>query len=154
VGQRADGDDVDTGRGDIGDGGQVDVAACLDQRATVHESDAGAKFVKGEVVEHDRVNTAREDGDDLVDAVDLDLKMGGVADRGAHLRDRFRDAESGRGEHGEVVVFGEDGVAETEAVVVSPAAGDGVAVQNSKTGHGLAGVDDAGASSCHEGHIV
>ena len=116
-------------------------------------STPAAQVVQGEVVQHDGVHPGGEHGLDLLERVDLHLEVGGVAELGLgaaqHCGQLRRVAA---GEDGQVVVLGQHGVGEAEAVVGAAAAAHGVAFEHPQPRRRLAGVGDAGPGAGHERH--
>src|SRR5690606_41089120 len=116
---------------------------CLYDRPAGYHPGPRTQFVGREVVEHDRVDARGDALLDLVEAIDPDLEMHGVAEACSRPANRLADRHPGGGEHGEVVVFRHHGIREREAVVAPAAVAYGLTFEDAQPGGGLAGVDDA-----------
>ena len=119
--EAADGDDVHPRGGDVRHSGEVDVAAGLDAGPAAHQLDAGRQLGHREVVQHDGVHPGGQDRLDLLHRVHLHLEVRRMAElrpgAAQHLGELRRVAP---GQDGQVVVLGQDGVGEAEAVVGPP----------------------------------
>src|SRR5690606_1946819 len=87
VRESADRDDVDARLGDRTHGVEAHSPGRLDDRTPRHDRETLPQLVGREVVEHDRVDTRCDDLLDLVEAIDLDLKVHGVTDPGSRPAD-------------------------------------------------------------------
>lgn len=108
----------------------------------------------GHVVEEDDIDGAPQDGHEegeLAEGVDLDLEEAEPAREPASGFHRpLVDSEGPHGvvgDGGEVVVLDEDGVVESEAVAVAPAAADGVFLEVAEAGGLFCGCRRRGLAS-------
>ena len=110
MGERAYGDDVDTGGGDLWNACEGDAAAGFDESATGDLFYGGGELRGGEVVEEDGVGAGGEDGFDLVGAVDFYFDVGSVGEFVAEGLQGVGEVGAGGGDDGEVVVLCHDSV--------------------------------------------
>jgi len=149
VGDGADGDEIDAGFGDGADGIEADAAGGLGEGTAGDQLHSGAELVGRHVVEEDDIGAGLSGEASLVKGVGLDFDAKG--------REEFSGATNGSsdgigefgGESREVIVLDEYHVPETDAMVLSATAGDGVLLEKAPAGCGLPGIEDACAGTVY-----
>lgn len=142
MGESADGDVIRSGFGVVAHILEIDSAGDFDGYVagvtadTVH---ASAHLIGSHVVEEERFCSEFKRLVEFLGSSHLDfdgLITGAV-------RERFRQDSGNSSAEIDVIVLDEDSVGEVEAVVLASAAADGILVQKTHTGHGLAGIENA-----------
>ena len=151
MGESPDGDAIDTGLGDSGDGAEVHPAAGLEEGAGgefVPQSDGPDKLLVRHVVEENLVDAPEPEEDfDLVEAVGFELDedvwmlVPDFGETGGEI--------DGIGVRDEVVVLHHDGVVETHPVVRAAPMDDGGFLQFPPSRGRLPGVEETGAGADH-----
>ena len=149
MGEGTDGDLVDAGGRDGGDGVEVHAAAGFEENVLFAAYFDGCTelFVR-HVVEKDEVDVAEAAEEaDLIEGIGFDFDENV---RGAFfgLVDGALESGGVAGD-GEVVVLGQHAVEEAEAVVGAAAGADGEAFEFAESGGGFAGVEDEGFGAVH-----
>ncbi len=142
----ADRDDIDAGGGDGGDVLLRDAAGGLGEGASADLLDGGAKLLDGHVVQQDDIGAGGQGLVHLARVADFHFDPHRVGSKGAGAAHGSSDPSGG----GDVVLLDEDGIGETEAVVVAAAGADGVLLRVAQAGDGLARVEDARACAGDE----
>ena len=145
----SDGNLVDAGGRDGGDGVEVHAAAGFEKNFLISADLHGfAKLVVRHVVEQDDVDAAEvAEEADLLESVgfDFDEDVGGAFFR---FVDGALESRGVAGD-GEVVVLGQHAVEKTEAVIDAAAGADGEAFEFAEPGGGFTGVEDDGFGSAY-----
>lgn len=146
MGEGADGDEIDPGFGDPGDGLEIDPAARLEEGSgtkPVPQGDGTPELLVRHVVEEDHVDAVEPEEDlDLVEPVGFELDL----DAGMFAADLGNAAGEvhGVGIGDEVIVLHHDGIVEPDAVIRAAPVGDGRLLQFAPAGGGFAGVEETG----------
>src|SRR5690606_21116058 len=145
LGQRADGDEIDTGLGDPPQALLVDPAGGFQGGAAAAARDGGAHVVQAQLVEHDDVGARLQRLIQLVEALHLHFHRLARSDapRGA---DRLGDAAAG----GNVVFLDQECVVQADTVVMTATTGNRVLLRQAQTRNGLAGIEQAHAGAFHQ----
>ena len=147
MGDCADGDVIDAGFSDGADGFQIDAATRFGFGAARDNLDGLAQLGSRHVVEEDDVSAGVGRLARLLEGVGFDLNLKfGIFRAGGEDRD-VDGIGMGSLENREMVVFDQDHVVETEAMILSAATSNRVFFELAPTGKGFARVENAGLSS-------
>src|SRR5436190_210939 len=148
MGERANGDAIDPGVGDLANVREGHATASLCLATAADELYGAAKLVGRHVVEKDNVGAGFGGFGGLIQGVcfDFDFERWRFFSRGL---DREGDVSS---ESSKVIVLDEHHVEEPEAMVLAAAAFDGVFLESTPTGSGFAGIENFCARAAHRIH--
>ena len=140
VGESADGDEVDAGFSDCGDGLEVHATACFELEFALVEVDGLAELVECHVIEEDDIDVGKgEEAFDLFEGIGFEFDAGGGV-IGFEAEDAFAELVERIG--CEVIVFDHDHVVEADSVVGAAAGEDGLFFEEAQSWGSFAGVED------------
>ncbi len=150
MGERARRDQIHAGRGDGRDGVERYTTRSFGYEFAAHEFHGLGQRLGIHVVQEHRVGLAGgEHLFQLSEAVDLDLDLDEMPDRGARFFERGLHAAG----DGDVIILDQHRVIEAEAVIVPAAAAHRVFLERAETRRGLARTNDARLGAADLGDI-
>lgn len=154
VGESADGDEIDPGKGDVANSGKGDTAAGLEpDGGRAAQLNGFAHPSGGHIIQENNVDARDgEKGADLVQRIGFDFYFDPGMVTAEELKLMGKDTGPESGISGEMIVLDHDHVIEPETVILAASSADGGFLEEAKTRSGFAGVEDDRRGPCDGVH--